>query len=106
MQEQEDRIINMSAYEVWKLSPEFNCLPCADGCENCIDDKPCIVTLNWVLRTILLILQCIIMCCLPIVVLFTYKYQDVKVNFMISQRIKKSNTSNSAMKRLKMSAFF
>ena len=40
MQEQEDRIINMSAYEVWKLSPEFNCLPCADGCENCIDDKP------------------------------------------------------------------
>ena len=72
--------INESAYDVWKLSDDFQCLQCAPGCDQCDDDEPCIVTLNWVLRTILLILQCIIMCCLPIVVLFTYKYQDVKVN--------------------------
>ena len=79
-QDQENGKIN-SAYEMWKLRPNFQCMPCAIGCEKCEDDAPCIVTLNWVLRTILLILQCIIMCCLPIVVLFTYKYQDVKVRY-------------------------
>lgn len=57
----------------------FQCLQCAEGCDDCEDSSPCIVTLNWVLRTILLILQCIIICCLPIVVLFTYKYKDIKV---------------------------
>ena len=57
----------------------FQCLPCADGCESCEDSSPCIVTLNWVLRTILLILQCVIIGCLPVVVLFTYKYKDIKV---------------------------
>jgi len=33
-----------------------------------------------VLRTILLILQCIIIACLPVVVLFTYKYKEIKVS--------------------------
>ena len=57
----------------------FQCLLCAAGCESCVDSSPCIVTLNWVLRTILLILQCVIIGCLPVVVLFTYKYKDIKV---------------------------
>lgn len=57
----------------------FHCLKCAEGCESCEDSSPCIVTLNWVLRTILLILQCVIIGCLPVVVLFTYKYKDIKV---------------------------
>ena len=57
----------------------FQCLPCADGCDSCEDNTPCIATLNWVLRTILLILQCVIIGCLPVVVLFTYKYKDIKV---------------------------
>ena len=61
------------------MEEAFQCLECAPGCESCTDASPCIVTLNWVLRTILLILQCIIICCLPIVVLFTYKYKDIKV---------------------------
>ena len=59
---------------------------CAEGCEDCVDSSPCIVTLNWVLRTILLILQCIIICCLPIVVLFTFKYQDIKVSYTMLSR--------------------
>ena len=57
----------------------FECLKCAEGCESCVDSSPCIVTLNWVLRTILLILQCVIIGCLPVVVLFTYKYKEIKV---------------------------
>ena len=52
-----------------------------------MDASPCIVTLNWVLRTILLILQCIIICCLPIVVLFTYKYKDIKVRFLATESL-------------------
>ena len=64
---------------IYDLEEAFQCLKCAPGCESCVDSSPCIVTLNWVLRTILLILQCIIIGCLPIVVLFTYKYKDIKV---------------------------
>lgn len=63
----------------------FECLQCAEGCENCEDDRPCVVSLNWVVRTAILILSCIIICCLPIVVLFTWKYGNVKVNFFFVQ---------------------
>ena len=58
---------------------EFQCLPCAEGCDECIDNSPCIASLNIVLRTILLVLQCVIIGCLPVVVLFTYKYSQLKV---------------------------
>jgi hypothetical protein len=57
----------------------FECLQCAEGCESCEDDRPCIVSLNWVMRTAILILSCVIICCLPAVVLFTWKYGNVKV---------------------------
>ena len=57
----------------------FECLQCAEGCEYCEDDRPCVVSLNWVMRTAILILSCIIICCLPVVVLFTWKHGNVKV---------------------------
>ncbi|KAF5270913.1 hypothetical protein FQA39_LY08294, partial [Lamprigera yunnana] len=57
----------------------FECLPCAEGCESCDDDRPCVASLNWVIRTVILILSFIIICCLPTVVLFTWKYGNVKV---------------------------
>jgi hypothetical protein len=57
----------------------FECLQCAEGCESCEDDRPCVVSLNWVMRTAILILSCVIICCLPVVVLFTWKYGNVKV---------------------------
>ena len=68
----------------------FQCLPCADGCDSCEDNTPCIATLNWVLRTILLILQCVIIGCLPVVVLFTYKYKDIKVKRYFYLEFRKS----------------
>ncbi|TRY60951.1 hypothetical protein TCAL_16346, partial [Tigriopus californicus] len=64
---------------IYEDDTAFQCLKCAPGCEECVDPSPCIVSLNWVLRSILLILQCIIIGCLPIVVLFTYKYKNIKV---------------------------
>ncbi|XP_025834712.1 probable G-protein coupled receptor 158 [Agrilus planipennis] len=57
----------------------FECFPCAEGCETCEDDHPCIVALNWMMRTAILILSCAVICCLPVVVLFTWKYGNVKV---------------------------
>jgi hypothetical protein len=38
----------------------FQCLACAEGCDDCVDESPCIVSLNMVLRSILLVLQCVI----------------------------------------------
>lgn len=57
----------------------FECLPCPEGCEFCEDDRPCVITLNWVMRTAILVLSCVVICCLPIVVIFTWKYGNVKV---------------------------
>ncbi|XP_050459048.1 probable G-protein coupled receptor 158 [Cataglyphis hispanica] len=57
----------------------FECLPCAEGCESCEDGSPCVVSLNWLMRTAILILECCIIACLPVVVLFTWKYGHVKV---------------------------
>ena len=63
----------------YDVEDSFQCLKCAPGCESCADYSPCIASLNWVLRTILLILQCIIIASLSIVVLFTIKYKEIKV---------------------------
>ncbi|KAG8316793.1 hypothetical protein J6590_041213 [Homalodisca vitripennis] len=60
-------------------SEVFVCLPCAEGCEACLDGSPCVVSLNWVMRTAILIMSCVFICCLPVVVLFTWKYGNVKV---------------------------
>ncbi|OXU29166.1 hypothetical protein TSAR_006034 [Trichomalopsis sarcophagae] len=57
----------------------FECLPCAEGCESCEDGSPCVVSLNWLMRTAILILECCVIACLPAVVLFTWKYGNVKV---------------------------
>ena len=63
----------------YDVEDSFQCLKCAPGCESCDDYSPCIASLNWVLRTILLVLQCIIIASLSIVVLFTIKYKEIKV---------------------------
>ena len=57
----------------------FECLPCPDGCDVCEDDSPCIITLNWVMRTTILILEIIVICCLPVVAVFTWRYSHIKV---------------------------
>lgn len=63
----------------------FECLPCAEGCESCEDDSPCVVSLNWLMRTAILILECCVIACLPAVALFTWKYGNVKVSELFSR---------------------
>ncbi|XP_030756386.1 probable G-protein coupled receptor CG31760 isoform X2 [Sitophilus oryzae] len=57
----------------------FKCLPCSEGCESCTDGRPCVVTLNWMMRTSILALSCVIACCLPVILFFTWKWQHMKV---------------------------
>ncbi|XP_011302612.1 probable G-protein coupled receptor 158 [Fopius arisanus] len=63
----------------YSLDGVFECLPCAEGCESCKDGSPCVVSLNWLMRTAILILECCIIACLPVVILFTWKFGNVKV---------------------------
>ncbi|XP_030031268.2 probable G-protein coupled receptor CG31760 [Manduca sexta] len=57
----------------------FECLPCAEGCEACMDGSPCVAALNWVVRTTIFALACLVISCLPFIVYFTIKYGHVRV---------------------------
>ncbi|XP_037067933.1 probable G-protein coupled receptor CG31760 [Pollicipes pollicipes] len=57
----------------------FECLPCAEGCATCEDGRPCLLTLNWAMRTSILSLAAVIIGILPFFVFFTVKYGEIKV---------------------------
>ncbi|KAI8439000.1 hypothetical protein MSG28_011299 [Choristoneura fumiferana] len=61
----------------------FECLPCAEGCEACVDGSPCVAALNWVARTTILALACFVITCLPFIVYFTIKYGHVRVSINV-----------------------
>ncbi|XP_076180997.1 metabotropic glycine receptor [Ptiloglossa arizonensis] len=77
--EEEYEKLMMSDESQYDVDGVFECLPCAEGCESCEDDSPCVVSLNWLMRTAILILECCVIACLPAVALFTWKYGNVKV---------------------------
>lgn len=57
----------------------LTCLQCAKGCDTCKDSSPCFITLNWILRGCLLAASSLIMCVIPAIAFFVWKYRDVKV---------------------------
>lgn len=57
----------------------LECKQCKPGCGNCTDDKPCEITLNWPLRICLLTISILIMCFIPAISYFIWKYKDIKV---------------------------
>lgn len=65
---------------IYNESNSFECLPCAEGCETCVNSSPCILTLNWMLRSVILGLSCLIIFILFIVEFFTWKYRNVQVS--------------------------
>ncbi|KAK2152979.1 hypothetical protein LSH36_312g01017 [Paralvinella palmiformis] len=69
MMRKEDHIYDLS----------FVCKACAPGCGTCTDGSPCILTLDWIQRSIVLGVNSVIMCFIPVLVWFTWKYRDVKV---------------------------
>ncbi|XP_026487071.2 metabotropic glycine receptor [Vanessa tameamea] len=66
-------------YSLYSIGTAFECLPCAEGCEACIDGSPCVAALNWVVRTTIFALACFVISCLPFIVYFTIKYGHVRV---------------------------
>ncbi|CAL1526677.1 unnamed protein product, partial [Lymnaea stagnalis] len=58
---------------------DFQCLRCAPGCDVCTDSSPCILALNWILRSILLAISGLIMSFLLVLVWFTVHYRNIKV---------------------------
>lgn len=66
----------------YDVEGSFECLPCAPGCETCTGPRPCILDLDWVLRSSLLGVSVLIMCWIPMLVWFTVHYRDVKVTYI------------------------
>ncbi|XP_031769162.1 probable G-protein coupled receptor 158 [Galleria mellonella] len=64
---------------LYSLPDAFECLPCAEGCEACVDGSPCVAALNWVVRTTIFALACLVITCLPFIIYFTIKYGHVRV---------------------------
>lgn len=64
----------------YNSNSEYECLPCAEGCDYCEDSSPCIAALNWPMRTSILALACIVIGLLPPAAWFTFRYQQVKVS--------------------------
>ncbi|CAG5132424.1 unnamed protein product, partial [Candidula unifasciata] len=58
---------------------KFECLPCALGCDTCSDPSPCVLSLNWILRSILLAASVLMVSFLFVLVWFTVHYRNVKV---------------------------
>ncbi|XP_066258981.1 metabotropic glycine receptor [Euwallacea similis] len=77
--EEEYEKLLMALANQYDVPGMFECLPCSEGCDSCNDERPCVVSLNWMMRSSILILSCIIACCLPIILFFTYKWQNIKV---------------------------
>lgn len=57
----------------------YECHTCAPGCERCTDSRPCVLTLNWTLRTVVLVASCLVIFSIPLLLWFTVQFQDVKV---------------------------
>lgn len=68
----------------YNILNEYECLPCAEGCDSCEDGSPCIAALNWPMRTSILVLACIVIGLLPPAAWFTFRYQQVKVSHKLT----------------------
>ncbi|XP_017073192.1 uncharacterized protein LOC108109230 [Drosophila eugracilis] len=77
--EEEYEKLMLGKNSTYNSNTEYECLPCAEGCDSCEDSSPCIAALNWPMRTSILALACIVIGLLPPAAWFTFRYQQVKV---------------------------
>ncbi|XP_052839857.1 uncharacterized protein LOC128254681 isoform X1 [Drosophila gunungcola] len=77
--EEEYEKLMLGKNSTYNSNSEYECLPCAEGCDSCEDSSPCIAALNWPMRTSILALACIVIGLLPPAAWFTFRYQQVKV---------------------------
>ncbi|XP_055536840.1 uncharacterized protein LOC129725269 [Wyeomyia smithii] len=77
--EEEYEKLMLNEFNSYSDSATYECLPCAEGCDSCLDASPCVAALNWTMRTGILVLACTVIGLLPPAALFTFRYQQVKV---------------------------
>ncbi|XP_054736643.1 uncharacterized protein LOC129243565 [Anastrepha obliqua] len=77
--EEEYEKLMLGKNSTYNIINEYECLPCAEGCDYCEDGSPCIAALNWPMRTSILVLACTVIGLLPPAAWFTFRYQQVKV---------------------------
>ncbi|XP_058461059.1 uncharacterized protein LOC131436379 [Malaya genurostris] len=77
--EEEYEKLMLNEFSSYNGPASYECLPCAEGCDACIDASPCVAALNWTMRTGILVLACTVIGLLPPAALFTFRYQQVKV---------------------------
>nr|XP_014098514.2 uncharacterized protein LOC106623219 [Bactrocera oleae] len=77
--EEEYEKLMLGRNSTYNIINEYECLPCAEGCDYCEDGSPCIAALNWPMRTSILVLACTVIGLLPPAAWFTFRYQQVKV---------------------------
>ncbi|XP_055607463.1 uncharacterized protein LOC129755136 [Uranotaenia lowii] len=77
--EEEYEKLMLKELSTYNEPSSYQCLPCAEGCDSCIDSSPCVAALNWTMRTGILVLACSIIGLLPPAAVFTFRYQQVKV---------------------------
>ncbi|XP_021699568.1 uncharacterized protein LOC23687899 isoform X2 [Aedes aegypti] len=77
--EEEYEKLMQSEYSTYHDALSYQCLPCAEGCDSCLDASPCVAALNWTMRTGILVLACAVIGLLPPAAVFTFRYQQVKV---------------------------
>ncbi|XP_017962312.1 uncharacterized protein LOC108655110 [Drosophila navojoa] len=77
--EEEYEKLMLGKNSTYNSNNEYECLPCAEGCDSCEDASPCIAALNWPMRSSILALACIVIGLLPPAAWFTFRYQQVKV---------------------------
>ena len=64
----------------YNLDPDsFQCRQCQPGCDACVDDSPCIVTLNWPLRKALMGLTVVTIIAAIAMIVFIIYFRELKV---------------------------
>ncbi|KAG7310327.1 hypothetical protein JYU34_003099 [Plutella xylostella] len=79
IEEEYEKHLSMQS-SLYSTASGFECVPCAEGCDACDDGSPCVAALNWVVRTTIFALACLVISCLPIIVWFTIKYGHVRTS--------------------------
>ena len=83
-----DKYFNGSVIEVaaadqsnsYHSNPDsFQCIQCQPGCDVCVDNSPCIVTLNWPLRKALMGLTVVTIVAAIGIINFIVYFRDLKV---------------------------
>lgn len=57
----------------------YDCLPCREGCEECVDDTPCMYPRNMSLRTLFLVVNEIIKAVAIALAVFIFLFRETKV---------------------------